>query len=94
MRLLGRAVLLLLAAIVIVASLPPGFDEDRSVAGFCSPDCLLQQDAAAHSVAVTPPPSQQSWSFGYIPERARASHDVTPVTLAAPPDSPRAPPRA
>ena len=94
MRRVGRAVSLLVAATLIVASLPPGFDEDRSVAGFCSPDCLLQQDAAAHSVAVTPRPSEQSWSFEYAPERSRAAHDVAPVTLAAPPDSPRAPPRA
>ena len=94
MRLLGRAVLLLVAATLIVASLPPGFDEDRSVAGFCSPDCLLQQDAAAHSVALTPPPNDQSWSAERAPDRSRAAHGGTPVTLAAPPDSPRAPPRA
>ena len=94
MRLLGRAVLLLLAATLIVASLPPGFDEDRSVAGFCSPDCLLQQDAAARSVAVTPTPTGQSWSTECVPERSHAAQDNTPVTLAAPPDSPRAPPRA
>jgi hypothetical protein len=93
MRLLGRAVVLLLAAALVVASLPPGFDEDRSVAGFCSPDCLLQQDAA-HSVAITPTLARQDVSVEPTPERSRVALAVAAFSHAATPDTPRAPPRA
>lgn len=93
MRLIGRAVVLLLAAALVVASLPPGFDEDRSVAGFCSPDCLLQQDAA-HSVAITPTLARQDVSIEPTAERSRVALPVAALVHAAAPDTPRAPPRA
>jgi hypothetical protein len=93
MRLLGRAVVLLLAAALVVASLPPGFDEDRSIAGFCSPDCLLQQDAA-HSVAITPTLARRDVSVEPTPERSRVALAVVAFSQAAAPDTPRAPPRA
>ncbi len=93
MRHLGRALLLLLVAVLVVASLPPGFDEDRSIAGFCSPDCLLQQDAA-HSVAIPPTPAPQSWSVQPTPECSRIAPVAAPLVHSAAPDSPRAPPQA
>jgi len=93
MRFLGRAVVLLLAAALVVASLPPGFDEDRSDAGFCSPDCLLQQ-AAAHSVAITPTLARQDVSVEPTPERSRVALAAAAFNHAAAPDTPRAPPRA
>jgi len=80
MRLLGRTILLLLAGALVIASLPPGFDEDRSVAGFCSPDCLLQQDAT-HSVEPTPEPMNVSTA-------------LAPLARTDAPDTPRAPPHA
>jgi hypothetical protein len=93
MRLLGRVVVLLLAGALVVASLPPGFDEDRSEAGFCSPDCLLQQDAA-HAVAVTPTPGRYDRSVDPTPERAGVTPAVPPLIHADAPDTPRAPPHA
>jgi hypothetical protein len=93
MRALGRAVLLLLAAALVVASLPPGFDEDRSVAGFCSPDCLLQHDAA-HSVAVPPTPPRHEWSAQSTPDRSAVAPAAAILVHAAAPDTPRAPPLA
>ena len=93
MRQFSRAILLLLAAALVVASLPPGFDEDRSIEGFCSPDCLLQQDAT-HSVAIAPPPARQDVSVEPTPERSRVAPAVAPRVHAAAPDCPRAPPQA
>jgi hypothetical protein len=93
MRLLGRAVVLMLAGALVFASLPPGFDEDRSVAGFCSPDCLLQQDAA-HSVAITPTPVRHDSAVDPTPEPANASPTPAPLARTDAPDTPRAPPHA
>jgi hypothetical protein len=93
MRLLGRAVLLLLAGALVVATLPPGFDEDRSEAGFCSPDCLLQQDAA-HAVAVTPTSVRYDRSVDSTPERSDVTPVVSPLVQADALDTPRAPPHA
>ena len=93
MRALGRALWLLLAVTLVIASLPPGFDEDRSSASFCSPDCLLQQDVAAHSVAI----ATRVREHGSVESTREASSAVAvvtaPVHLAAP-DTPRAPPRS
>jgi hypothetical protein len=93
MRLLGRAVLVLLAGALVIASLPPGFDEDRSVAGFCSPDCLLQQDAA-HSVAIAPTPVRHDDAVEPTPEPADVSPTLPPLARTDAPDTPRAPPHA
>lgn len=93
MRLPGRAVVLLLAGALVIASLPPGFDEDRSVAGFCSPDCLLQQDAA-HSVAITPAPPRYDGVAEPAPEPPNVAPPLTPLARTDAPDTPRAPPHA
>jgi len=93
MRLLGRAILLLLAGALVIASLPPGFDEDRSVAGFCSPDCLLQQDAT-HSVAITPTPVRHDTAVEPTPEPTNVSTALAPLARTDAPDTPRAPPHA
>ena len=90
---LGRAALLLLVAVALtVAGIPPALDEDRSVPGFCSPDCPLEQDA--HSVAVAPAPVRDH----RIGVAAREAPGAGPVTVcldtAASPDAPRAPPLA
>jgi hypothetical protein len=93
MHALGRAALLLLAALALTAAgIPPALDEDRSVPGFCSPDCALQQDV--HSVAVGPTPARHTRPA----DPARERRDVVP-TFALPggpasPDTPRAPPQA
>ena len=93
MRSLGQTALLLLVTIALmVASIPPALDEDRSVPGYCSPDCPLQQDG--HSVAVAPAPIR--------PHRLGAATRETPeprplpacLDAAASPDAPRAPPSA
>ena len=93
MRSFARAALLLLVAVTLtVAGIPPVLDEDRSVPGYCSPDCPLQQDA--HSVAVAPAPIRH--------HRIGAAAHETPGPAPAPvrsdtpasPDAPRAPPPA
>ena len=85
--------IVLLAAVVVVASLPPMLDEDRNVPGFCSPGCLLQQDAA-HSTAVTPAPLRHDGSFDVLREWLSPAV-VAPVRVhVASPDVPRAPPLA
>ena len=93
MHALGRAALLLLIALALtVAGIPPALDEDRSVPGFCSPDCPLQQDV--HSVATTPIVTRHTRPA----DPARERHDVvpafTPSVAPASPDTPRAPPQA
>jgi len=90
---LGRAALLLLVAVTLAAAgVPAALDEDRSVPGFCSPDCLLQQ--VAHSVAVAPAPIRHHGSVE--PARERPMPEpvgacLVPVALL---DAPRAPPLA
>ena len=78
---------------MVLASLPPGFDEDRSTASFCSPDCSLQQDAAAHSVAI----ATRTHEDGTVESTREVSSAVSvvaaPAHIAAP-DTPRAPPRS
>ena len=94
MHALGRAALLLLVATtLVVAGIPPALDEDRSVPGFCSPNCPLQQDAA-HSVAVASAPARHDWSAE--PRRAWLQPAPAPAVLvtAASSDAPRAPPHA
>lgn len=92
MHALGRAALLLLVALALTAAgIPPALDEDRSVPGFCSPDCPLQQDA--QSAAVAPMPVRHTQPA----DPARERRDVVPA-FSAPsppesPDTPRAPPR-
>jgi ribose/xylose/arabinose/galactoside ABC-type transport system permease subunit len=94
MLVLGRAALLLLvAATLVVAGVPPTLDEDRSVPGFCSPDCPLQQDAA-HSGAVAPPPSRHDCSAAPTRERPQAAPPLAVLIVPASPDAPRAPPQA
>jgi hypothetical protein len=90
---LGRTALLLLVVVTLTAAgIPPALDEDRSVPGFCSPDCPLQQDA--HSVAVAPAPVRHH----RIVAPAREAPGAGPVTVcletSASPDAPRAPPIA
>jgi hypothetical protein len=90
---LGRAALLLLLALALtVAGVPPALDEDRSVPGFCSPDCPLQQDV--HSVATAPMMTRHTRPA----DPSRERHDVvpafTPTAAPASPDTPRAPPQA
>ena len=90
---LGRAALLLLVAVTLAAAgVPPALDEDRSVPGFCSPDCPLQQ--VAHSVAVAPVPVRHDGSAE--PARERPTPEPAGACLAAAtlPDAPRAPPLA
>ena len=89
----GRAVLLLLVALALTAAgITPALDEDRSVPGFCSPDCPLQQDV--HSVAVA-----AAFARHLRPaDPARERQDVAPAFALPPasasPDTPRAPPQA
>jgi hypothetical protein len=94
MHTLGRVALLLLVTTTLVAAgIPPALDEDRSVPGFCSPDCPLQQDAT-HSLAVAPPPPRHDWTVQATAERPSVA--TSPAALATPasPDAPRAPPLA
>jgi len=93
MRSLGRAVLLLVAVTLVVAGIPPALSEDRSVPGFCSPDCPLQQDAA-HSVAVAPAPARYDWSTAPTWELLQSAPALAMLVAAASPDAPRAPPHA
>ena len=94
MHVLGRAALLLLvAATVAVAGIPPALDEDRSVPGICSPDCPLQQDGA-HSVAVAPPPSGRAWSTEPPREWLQSARARAVLVTGVSPDAPRAPPHA
>jgi len=91
---LGRAALLLLTAVTLAAAgIPPALDEDRSVPGFCSPDCPLQQDAT-HSVAVAPPAPRYEGTAGATRERPAAASAPAELIEAAAPDAPRAPPLA
>jgi hypothetical protein len=91
---LGRAVLLLLVVgSLVAAGIPPALDEDRSVPGFCSPDCPLQQDAA-HSVAVAPPPPRHESVVGATRERPPAVPVPRALSTPASADAPRAPPGA
>ena len=87
----GRALLLLLVALALTAAgIPPALDEDRSVPGFCSPDCPLQQDV--HSVAVAAAMARHLRPA----DPARERQDVAPAfalaAASASPDTPRAPP--
>ena len=93
MRSLGRAALLLVAVTLVVAGIPPALSEDRSVPGFCSPDCPLQQDAT-HSVAVAPVPARYDWSTAPTWELLQSAPALAMLVAAASPDAPRAPPHA
>jgi hypothetical protein len=94
MHTLGRVALLLLVTTTLVAAgIPPALDEDRSVPGFCSPDCPLQQDAA-HSVAVAPPPPRHDWTAQATGERPSVAPAPAALVTLASPDAPRAPPLA
>jgi len=91
---LGRVVLLLLVtASLVAAGVPPALDEDRSVPGFCSPDCPLQQDAT-HSVAVAPPAPRYDGTAEATRERPAAPSVPVALAAAAALDAPRAPPLA
>ena len=90
---LGRAALLLLVAVALAAAgIPPALDEDRSVPGFCSPDCPLQQ--VAHTVAVTPAPARRDESVEPTRETPTPEPAATGLDRPALPDAPRAPPLA
>jgi hypothetical protein len=92
MRTLGRAALLLLVTVALVsAGIPSALDEDRSVPGFCSPDCPLQQDA--HSVAIAPAPVRHTQPGEPTREQPAAVATSALVVASAAPDAPRAPPR-
>jgi hypothetical protein len=93
MHTLGRAALLLLIALALTAAgIPPGLDEDRSVPGFCSPDCPLQQDV--HSVGIAPMLTRHARPADPARERRDVAPTFTPATAPASPDTPRAPPQA
>ena len=92
MHALGRAALLLFVALALAATgIPPALDEDRSVPGFCSPDCPLQQDA--QSAAVAPMPARHARPA----DPARKRYDLVPAfsppSAPTSPDTPRAPPQ-
>ena len=92
MHRLGRAALLLLVTLALtVAGIPPALDEDRSVPGFCSPDCPLQQDV--HSVGVPPMPSRHARPADPARERRDVAPAFTPAVAPTSPDTPRAPPQ-
>ncbi|HWO06181.1 MAG TPA: hypothetical protein VNQ54_15380 [Methylomirabilota bacterium] len=94
MHTLGRVALLLLVTTTLVAAgIPPALDEDRSVPGFCSPDCPLQQDAT-HSLAVAPPPPRHDWTVQATGERPSVAPSPAALVTPASPDAPRAPPLA
>jgi hypothetical protein len=94
MHILGRvALLLLVTATLVPAGIPPALDEDRSVPGFCSPDCPLQQDAT-HSLAVAPPPPRHDWTVQATGERPSVAPSPAALVTPASPDAPRAPPLA
>ena len=94
MHTLGRvALLLLVTATLVAAGIPPALDEDRSVPGFCSPDCPLQQDAT-HSLAVAPPPPRHDWTVQATGERPSVAPSPAALITPASPDAPRAPPLA
>ena len=84
------ALLLLVAAGLVVAGVPPALDEDRSVPGFCSPDCPLQQ--VAHAVAVAPAPLRQAVRAETTRERRLPERPAEPPASPVLPDAPRAPP--
>jgi hypothetical protein len=93
MHALARAALLLLVALALTAAgIPPVLDEDRSVPGFCSPDCPLQQDG--HSVAVATALARHPQPAGPARERHDVAPAFTPPAAPASPDTPRAPPQA
>jgi len=89
MRVLGRAWALLLL-LALAAPPPPEPVEDRSVPGYCSPDCPLQQ--VAHAVAI-PTATPADLADDPLPGRpvllGRAA--ATPPGPLAP-DAPRGPP--
>jgi hypothetical protein len=90
---LGRATLLLLVAVTLVAAgIPPALNEDRSVPGFCSPDCPLQQ--VAHSMAVAVVPARHDGSAEPTGEGPRPETAHVCLEAVALPDAPRAPPHA
>jgi hypothetical protein len=92
MHALGRAALLLLVALALTAAgIPPALDEDRSVPGFCSPDCPLQQDA--QSAAVAPMPARHTRPADPARERYDVVPAFSPPSAPTSPDNPRAPPR-
>src|SRR5260370_21269643 len=94
MHTLGRiALLLLVTASLVAAGIPPALDEDRSVPGFCSPDCPLQQDAT-HSLAVAPPPPRHDWTVQATRERPGAPPPPPVPPPPPPPPPPRPPPPA
>lgn len=89
----GRAALLLLVAVTLAAAgVPPALDEDRSVPGYCSPDCPLQQ--AGHTVAVTPVPLRHGESVEATRETPMREPAAAVLERPALVDAPRAPPLA
>lgn len=93
MHALTRAALLLFVALTLaVAGVPPALDEDRSVPGFCSPDCPLQQDV--HSVATAPMVTRHTRPADPARERHDGVPAFTPAAAPTSPDTPRAPPQA
>ena len=91
MTTLARGVLLLLVtASLVAAGIPPALDEDRSVPGFCSPDCPLQQ--VAHAVAVAPAPRRQAVRVGPARERRLPEPPAEPPASLVLRDACRPPP--
>ena len=89
----GRAALLLLVALALTAAgIPPALDEDRSVPGFCSPDCPLQQDV--HSVAVAAALARHLRPADPAREQQEGAPAFAVPAASVSPDTPRAPPQA
>jgi hypothetical protein len=84
-------VVVILAASVLVADIPPTLDEDRSQTGFCSPDCPLQRDAA-HSLGVVPALAPRSFLMAPVRIEAEAVRILAHPAVVASSDAPRAPP--
>jgi hypothetical protein len=89
MRVLGRvwALLLLLA---IAAPAPPDPVEDRSVPGYCSPDCPLQQVAHAVAILTATRPDLAGDTLSGLRVLLGHATATPPAPLA--PDAPRGPP--
>jgi hypothetical protein len=89
MRVLGRAWALLLL-LALGAPAPPEPVEDRSVPGYCSPDCPLQQIAHAVAIPTATPPDLAGDALSGRPVLLGRAAATPPAPLA--PDAPRGPP--
>jgi hypothetical protein len=80
----------LLVLLAVGAPAPPEPIEDRSVPGYCSPDCPLQQAAHAVAIAAAPPPRLAGDAL--VGRAVRGPRLAAAPSTALSPDAPRAPP--